>query len=236
MIPGLSGSVGHFYEVTTDYAATIVLLALIVAGIRRVVFKPVRYAVPARFGKAHNADAIFLLTLIAILMVADSLFEATKATGPTQVGFEFVSVLSITAVAIDIEECSRLHFVAHAQSCLPSTAVDAHCPTWLPGLPTTAPTTSISICRIGWLSTTKSFLARSSSLANWSCSNAGLGRSLPLHLAKRTPHHMAARSETNGNCGSKCGHKTTNHESLETFARILGGQRTRETWATFGFP
>jgi Fe-S oxidoreductase len=96
-IPGLSGRLGHLYDVTTDYAATIVLLAVIVAGIRRVVFKPGRYAVPAKFGKAHSADAIFLLALIAILMVADSLFEATKAAGPSQAGqgAQLVSALSL---------------------------------------------------------------------------------------------------------------------------------------------
>ncbi len=97
VIPGLSGRVGHLYEVTTDYAATIVLLAVIVAGIRRVVFKPARYAVPAKFGKGHSADAIFLLALIGILMVADSLFEATKGAGAFQAGqgAEWVSVLSL---------------------------------------------------------------------------------------------------------------------------------------------
>ena len=96
-IPGLSGTVGHLYEVCTDYAATIVFLAVIVAGIRRVVFKPARYAVPAQYGKSHTADAIFLLALIGILMVADSLFEATRAGGPSQAaaGIEYVSVLSL---------------------------------------------------------------------------------------------------------------------------------------------
>jgi len=96
-IPGLSGTVGHLYEVCTDYAATIVFLAVIVAGIRRVVFKPARYAVPAQYGKSHTTDAIFLLALIGILMVADSLFEATRAGGPSQAaaGIEYVSVLSL---------------------------------------------------------------------------------------------------------------------------------------------
>jgi len=78
-MPGLSGGVGHLYEVVTDYAATIVFLCMIFAIVRRTVFKPARYEVPAKFGKAHKADAIFLLALIALLMLADSLFEATRA-------------------------------------------------------------------------------------------------------------------------------------------------------------
>jgi Fe-S oxidoreductase len=79
VMPGLSGLAGRLYETVTDYAATIVFLCMVIAIVRRLVFKPVRYEVPARFGKAHKADAIFLLSLIAGLMLADSLFEATRA-------------------------------------------------------------------------------------------------------------------------------------------------------------
>jgi Fe-S oxidoreductase len=80
-VPGLSGKAGHAYDVMTDYAATIVFLCMVVAAIRRIVFKPARYAVPAKYGQGHPLDAIFLLGLIAILMVADSLFAATPAAG-----------------------------------------------------------------------------------------------------------------------------------------------------------
>jgi Fe-S oxidoreductase len=97
VMPGLSGEAGHIYGIITDYAATIVLLCMIVAIIRRVVFKPARYAVPARYGKGHPIDAIFLLVLIAILMVADSLFLASKAAADAQQGqpAEFLAALSL---------------------------------------------------------------------------------------------------------------------------------------------
>ena len=81
VMPGLSGRAGHIYDILTDYAATVVFLCMVVAVIRRLVFKPARYAVPAKYGKAHTADAVFLLALIAILMVADSLFAASKSVG-----------------------------------------------------------------------------------------------------------------------------------------------------------
>jgi Fe-S oxidoreductase len=83
LTPGFPGTAGHFYDVATDYAATVVFLCMLVAMVRRLVFKPARYAVPAQYGKAHTADAIFLLALIAILMAADSLFvaAASQATG-----------------------------------------------------------------------------------------------------------------------------------------------------------
>jgi len=97
VMPGLSGRAGHVYDIVTDYAATIVFLCMVVAVIRRLVFKPARYEVPARYGKAHKADAVFLLALIAILMVADSLFAAAKAAGQAQQGHpvELLAVLSL---------------------------------------------------------------------------------------------------------------------------------------------
>ena len=97
VMPSLSGRIGEIYGVITDYAATVVFVCMVVAVIRRLVFKPARYAVPARYGKAHTADAIFLLALIAILMVADSLFEAAKAAGHAQPGqpVQWLAVLSL---------------------------------------------------------------------------------------------------------------------------------------------
>ena len=64
-MPGLSGRTGEIYDLITDYAATVVFLCMVVAAVRRLIFKPARYAVPAKYGKAHTADAIFLLGLIA---------------------------------------------------------------------------------------------------------------------------------------------------------------------------
>ncbi len=86
VMPGLAGEAGYIYNIITDYAATVVFLCMVIAIVRRLAFKPARYAVPERFGKAHTADAIFLLGLIAILMVADSLFAAARAAGQVQQG------------------------------------------------------------------------------------------------------------------------------------------------------
>ena len=73
-------SMGGLYGAISDYAATVVFLCMVVAIVRRLL-KPARYAVPAKYGKAHTADAIFLLALIAVLMLADSVFEASHAAG-----------------------------------------------------------------------------------------------------------------------------------------------------------
>ncbi|MGC1452625.1 MAG: (Fe-S)-binding protein [Candidatus Sulfotelmatobacter sp.] len=86
VMPGLSGQTGHIYELVTDYAATVVFFCMVVAAVRRLVFKPARYAVPAKYRNSHTADAIFLLGLIALLMVADSLFSASRFAGHVQQG------------------------------------------------------------------------------------------------------------------------------------------------------
>jgi len=94
VMPGLAGRTGHIYDIITDYAATVVFLCMVVAAVRRLVFKPARYAVPPKYGKSHTADAVFLLGLIAVLMVADSLFAASLAAGHAQQG-ESVEALAV---------------------------------------------------------------------------------------------------------------------------------------------
>ena len=97
VMPGFSGRTGQIYGVVTDYAATVVFLAMIVAAGRRLIVRPARYAVPAQYGRRRAVDAIFLLALIAILMLADSLFEGAKAAAHAQQGqaVESLAVLSL---------------------------------------------------------------------------------------------------------------------------------------------
>jgi Fe-S oxidoreductase len=95
-LPDSSRGIGRIYEIIADYAATIVFLCMIAAAARRIVFRPVRYEVPARYGKSHKVDTIFLLALIAILMFSESLFEASKAASLGQQGHtEFLPAFSL---------------------------------------------------------------------------------------------------------------------------------------------
>ena len=98
------GAMGRAYDVVADYAATIVFLAVSAAAVRRVAFKPARYAQPERYGKGRAADAIFLLGLIALLMFSESLFEASRAAIQVQHGMtpEFLPVLSLPWVLSDV--------------------------------------------------------------------------------------------------------------------------------------
>ncbi len=86
VFPGFGGWLGDVYAVTKDYAATFVFLAVAVAAVRRGLFRPERYAVPARYGKDHTGEALFVLGLIATLLVTESLFEASLVAAQMQQG------------------------------------------------------------------------------------------------------------------------------------------------------
>src|SRR5271167_1540048 len=45
VLPDSSAGIGHVYEIVADYAATIVFLCMVVAAVRRIVFRPARYEV-----------------------------------------------------------------------------------------------------------------------------------------------------------------------------------------------
>ncbi|MCK5695431.1 MAG: (Fe-S)-binding protein [Desulfobacula sp.] len=83
VLPGFGGPLGDIYNFIKDYAATLVLIACIIAAVRRGIFKPKRYAVPENYGKDHTSEAVFVLGIIATLMISESLFEAS------QVAYEF---------------------------------------------------------------------------------------------------------------------------------------------------
>lgn len=77
VVQGFAGNVGEFYSMVKDYAATLVFVAAAIAAIRRGIFKPARYAVPEKYGKDHTAEAIFVLGLIALLLLSESVFDAS---------------------------------------------------------------------------------------------------------------------------------------------------------------
>jgi Fe-S oxidoreductase len=92
VMPGLSGEFGHIYDMVGDYATTVVFICMVIAIVRRLVFWPTRYQVPEKYGKGPAADAIFLLALIGILMLADSLFDAAKAAAENRQSAEFAAL------------------------------------------------------------------------------------------------------------------------------------------------
>jgi Fe-S oxidoreductase len=79
VLPGFSGSLGHLYNIIKDYAATLVLIAAVIAAVRRAFYEEERYKVPARYGKDHTFEAVFILCMICGLIISESLFEGTAA-------------------------------------------------------------------------------------------------------------------------------------------------------------
>jgi Fe-S oxidoreductase len=73
----LSGAFGRLaagYEGVKDYAATAVFAAVVIAAVRRTVFRPARYAARPGDTRNHTAEALTVLGLIALLMVSESVF------------------------------------------------------------------------------------------------------------------------------------------------------------------
>ncbi|MBF0199925.1 MAG: (Fe-S)-binding protein [Desulfamplus sp.] len=97
VFPGFGGLLGDIYNIFKDYAATAVLVACIVAAVRRGIVRPERYAVPAKYGTDHTAEAVFVLGVISTLMISESLFEATElAAEMHHTGHaEFIAPLSL---------------------------------------------------------------------------------------------------------------------------------------------
>ena len=120
VLPGLDGQFGHAYDIVRDYATTVVFICMVIAIVRRLVFRPARYQVPAKYGKGPAADAVFLLALIGILMLADSLFDAAKAAvqvGQSQpVEFAVLSLpwmLKAVLASASLATLQSLHLVSY---------------------------------------------------------------------------------------------------------------------------
>ena len=87
-LPGMGGIVGDIYHFIKNYAATWVFIVVVIAAIRRLFFQEERYAVPAKYGKPHTAEAILVLGLIATLMITENLYDGTVVAADMQAGFD----------------------------------------------------------------------------------------------------------------------------------------------------
>ena len=96
-LPGFGGAFGHFYSVLKDYAGTAVFICAVILAVRRLAFKPARYAVPERYGRDHTPEAILVLGLICTLLLSESLFDASLVAAQAAKGqpIHFLSPLSL---------------------------------------------------------------------------------------------------------------------------------------------
>ncbi len=97
VLPGFGGNLGSIYIFFKDYAATAVLVACIIAAVRRGILKPERYAVPEKYGHDHTAEAVFVLGIIAVLMISESIFEASQVVSESRAAGDghFLAPLSL---------------------------------------------------------------------------------------------------------------------------------------------
>ncbi len=75
--PFFDGTVGLIYQFFKEIAATLVLIACVIAAIRRGIFRPERYAVPPALGHDHTGEAVLVLGMISGLMLADFSYEGS---------------------------------------------------------------------------------------------------------------------------------------------------------------
>jgi Fe-S oxidoreductase len=110
--PGL----GPVYDLLKDYSATAVFVSVAILAVRRAVFKPARYAVPPDLGKDHTPEALLVLGMIGMLLVSESLFEATvlAASGgsaaPLTLAWAFLGLVSGAPEAL----LARLNLASYA--------------------------------------------------------------------------------------------------------------------------
>jgi Fe-S oxidoreductase len=121
VLPGFDGPLGAFYNFLKDYATTWVLVAVVIAAVRRVFFKPARYAVPPQYGKDHTWEALLVLGLIATLVISESLFEASLVVAEVQKGMQAEFLPPLTLVwffknmlgTTDLTVLQGLHLVTY---------------------------------------------------------------------------------------------------------------------------
>ena len=103
---GAYDGIAAFYGVLKDCASTVVFICCIIAAVRRLVFKPARYAVPPRYGKSHTSEAILVLGLIALLMLSESLFESSGNAALLQSGTGTSPIVPLSLAWIFLHLCS----------------------------------------------------------------------------------------------------------------------------------
>ncbi len=120
-LPGLGGGIGHAYTVVRTYAATWVLAVALIAMVRRGLVQPARYAVPAKYGKAHTGEAVFVLCMISTLVISESLFEGSFVSAQLQNGLpaEYLPPLTLAwmfkgaLAGASIDTLQGLHGIAY---------------------------------------------------------------------------------------------------------------------------
>lgn len=119
VLPGFDGALGAVYNVVKDIAATAVFVAVVILAVRRAFFKPARYAVPEKLGQDHTPEALFVLGLIALLMISESVFEGSLLAARGE-GAHSATILTLPWIfermltGVQIPTLAGIHLTAYA--------------------------------------------------------------------------------------------------------------------------
>ena len=94
--PFFDGPIGLIYQFLKEIAATFVLIACVIAAVRRGIIKPARYAVPPELGHDHTGEAVLVLGMISGLMLADFSYEGSKIAAEVASGHEPHMLIPLT--------------------------------------------------------------------------------------------------------------------------------------------
>ncbi len=75
------GIVANVYNSLADIGETVILIACVVAIIRRGVFKPARYNVPEQYGKDRSPEALAYMAMLGVIVLCDILFQGSHLGG-----------------------------------------------------------------------------------------------------------------------------------------------------------
>jgi Fe-S oxidoreductase len=75
--------IGTGYGVLADLGETVILVACVVAAIRRGIFKPERYSVPERYGKDRSPEAVLYVIMLGVIMLCDMIYQGSLYAATT---------------------------------------------------------------------------------------------------------------------------------------------------------
>ncbi len=109
-LPGFGGTFGQIYAGVKDWVALTVLVCCAVAAYRRVVVKPARYH-DRTATRSHGAEGLVILGMIAVLLLADGLYEGTAMAeaGRRSVGLPLGSAFAALTAGLGEGARNTLH-------------------------------------------------------------------------------------------------------------------------------
>jgi Fe-S oxidoreductase len=95
--PGMDGVIGAGYRMLKDIAETVLFITCVVAAVRRGVFKPARYNVPARYGADRTNEAVAYAALLALIVLMEMIYQGSLTAAAWQKNISANVLTPVTA-------------------------------------------------------------------------------------------------------------------------------------------